>query len=185
MDAWENGLEALGQQDAWALVIGTDGAVAWSQDKPEDVPDRFSVNDVAMAAHYAAVADYPAFFWDRDDGLLVVGFPKNEFWTMTLTYPASTVRNFPLYVLLIFAVDLGILYTIYAVSRRRTQNAVAPIAEASTRCLTGARPSCTSKGICATSATRSPRRAPSSSRRTPRAQAGFAASPTTSARRCR
>ena len=28
----ENGLEALGQQDAWALVIGTDGAVAWSQD---------------------------------------------------------------------------------------------------------------------------------------------------------
>ena len=126
----ENGLEALSQQDAWALVIGTDGAVAWSQDKPEDVPDRFSVNDVAMAAHYAAVADYPAFFWDRDDGLLVVGFPKNEFWTMTLTYPASTVRNFPLYVLLIFAVDLGILYTIYAVSRRRTQNAVAPIAEA-------------------------------------------------------
>ena len=90
----ESGLEALGQQDAWALVIGTDGAVAWSQDKPEDVPDRFSVNDVAMAAHYAAVADYPAFFWDRDDGLLVVGFPKNEFWTMTLTYPASTVRNF-------------------------------------------------------------------------------------------
>lgn len=126
----ENGLEALSQQDAWALVIGTDGAVAWSQDKPEDVPDRFSVNDVAMAAHYAAVADFPAFFWDRDDGLLVVGFPKNEFWTMTLTYPASTVRNFPLYVLLIFAVDLGILYTIYAVSRRRTQNAVAPIAEA-------------------------------------------------------
>lgn len=61
--------------------------MAWSQDKPEDVPDRFSVNDVAMAAHYAAVADYPAFFWDRDDGLLVVGFPKNEFWTMTLTYP--------------------------------------------------------------------------------------------------
>ena len=115
----ENGLEALGQQDAWALVIGTDGAVAWSQDKPEDVPDRFSVNDVAMAAHYAAVADYPAFFWDRDDGLLVVGFPKNEFWTMTLTYPASTVRNFPLYVLLIFAVDLGILYTIYAVIEQK------------------------------------------------------------------
>ncbi len=50
-------------------------------------PTGFSVNDVAMAAHYAAVADYPAFFWDRDDGLLVVGFPKNEFWTMTLTYP--------------------------------------------------------------------------------------------------
>lgn len=126
----EDGAEALDQQDAWALVVGADGAVTWSRGKPDDVPDRFSVNDVAMAAHYADIADYPTFFWDRDDGLLVIGFPKHEFWTMTLTYPASTVRNFPLYVLLIFAVDLGILYSIYAVSRRRTQNAVAPIAAA-------------------------------------------------------
>lgn len=131
--AWtlgEAGIEALEQQGAWALVIGEDGAVTWSQGKPDDVPDRFDINDVAMAAHYAVVADYPTFFWDRDDGLLLLGFPKHEFWTMTLTYPASTVRNFPLYVLLIFAVDLGILYSIYAVSRRRTQNAVAPIADA-------------------------------------------------------
>ena len=37
----ENGLEALGQQDAWALVIGTDGAVAWSQDKSPTIR-RFS-----------------------------------------------------------------------------------------------------------------------------------------------
>ena len=124
------GAEALARQGAWALVIGEDGAVAWSEGKPDDVPDAFSVNDVAMAAHYASIADYPTFIWDRDDGLLAVGFPKREFWTMTLTYPASTVRSFPLYVLLIFAVDLGILCTIYAVSRRRTQNAVAPITSA-------------------------------------------------------
>ena len=126
----EAGSQALAQQDAWAVVIDADGAVAWSHGKPDDVPDAFSVNDVAMAAHYADISEYPAFFWDRDDGLLVLGFPKQEFWTMSLTYPASTVRNFPLYVLLIFAVDLGILCTIYAASRRRTQNAVAPIADA-------------------------------------------------------
>lgn len=125
-----NGERELAQNQAWALVIDEQGAVAWSQNKPDDVPSAFTPGDIAVAAHYAAIADYPSFFWSRDDGLLVVGFPKGEYWTTILTYPTSTVRNLPLYALLLFAVDLGILYTIYAVYRRRTQNAVAPIADA-------------------------------------------------------
>lgn len=125
-----SGADELTKQGAWALVIDEQGIVAWSQSKPDDVPSAFTPNDIAVAAHYAAIADYPSFFWSRDDGLLVVGFPRGEYWTMALTYPTSTVRNLPLYVLLLFAVDVGILYTIYAAYRRRTQNAVAPIADA-------------------------------------------------------
>lgn len=124
------GMEALAQQSAWSMLIDGSGVVVWSQNLPADVPLSYAPNDIAMAAHYAAIVDYPAFFWDRDDGLLVTGFPKDEFWTMNFTYPASTIRNAPLYVLLIFAVDVAILFLLYAVSKRRTQNAVAPIAEA-------------------------------------------------------
>ena len=85
--------------------------------------------------------------------------------------------------LLIFAVDLGILYTIYAVSRRRTaKRRGSHRRSALTRCLTGALSrAAPQRGICATSRRPDPpRRARSSSRRTPRAQAGFAVSPTTS-----
>ena len=131
--AWtlsEDGEQALDERDAWALLVDESGAVAWSQRVPDEVPRSFSPNDVAMAAHYAKIADYPAFFWDRDDGLLVVGFPKGEYWHESLTYPASTIANLPLYVLLVFAVDLGILFVLYAVARRRTQSAVGPIVDA-------------------------------------------------------
>lgn len=131
--AWtlsEDGERALDERDAWALLVDESGAVAWSQRVPDEVPRSFSPNDVAMAAHYAEIADYPAFFWDRDDGLLVMGFPKGEYWHESLTYPASTIANLPLYVLLVFAVDLGILFVLYAVARRRTQSAVGPIVDA-------------------------------------------------------
>lgn len=123
----EAGVDELARHDAWALLVDATGAVVWEQNVPADVPRSFTPNDIAMAAHYAEVSDYAAFFWDRDDALLIIGFPDDVFWTTMLTYPTSTVRNLPLYVLLIFAVDLGILFSIYAVSRRRTQNAVAPI----------------------------------------------------------
>ncbi len=124
------GARALDERDAWALLVDGDGTVAWSHNAPEDVPRAYSPNDIAMAAHYAEIADYPAFFWDRDDGLLVISFPKGEYWHESLTYPASTIANLPLYVLFVFGVDLGILFTVYAVSRRRTQRAVGPIADA-------------------------------------------------------
>ncbi|OUO87753.1 two-component sensor histidine kinase [Gordonibacter sp. An230] len=126
----EDGAKILDERSAWALLVDGSGSVSWSQRVPDEVPRAFSPNDVAMAAHYAEVADYPAFFWDRDDGLLVVGFPKGEFWHESFTYPASFIVNLPLYVLLVLAVDLGILFVIYAVARRRTQNAVGPIVEA-------------------------------------------------------
>ena len=126
----EEGAAALAADGAWSLLLDGKGAVAWSQNLPDDVPLLYSPNDVAMAAHYASIAGYPAFFWDRDDGLLIVGFPRGAFWTTTLTYPTSTIRNLPLYVMLIFAVDVGFLFLLYAASRRRTQNAVGPIADA-------------------------------------------------------
>lgn len=120
----------LASKGAWGLLVDESGTTIWSQNLPADVPRSYSLNDIAIASHYAAIADYPAFFWDRSDGLLIVGLPKGEFWTMSLTYPASTMRNLPLYILTIFAVDVGILFLLYALSRRRTQNAVGPIADA-------------------------------------------------------
>ena len=126
----EAGAAELDAHGAWAVLVDGEGAVAWSHGAPDDVPASFTPNELAMAAHYANIADYPAFFWNRDDGLLAVGFPKGTYWHMGLTFPASTVRMVPFYLLLVFAVDLGILFTVYAVSRRRTQRAVGPIADA-------------------------------------------------------
>lgn len=126
----DDGILALEQQSAWAALIDSDGKVVWEQNAPSDIPRSYSLNSIALAVHYANIADYPAFFWDRSDGLLVIGFPRGSYWHAGLSYPESTMRSLPLYILFIFAVDLAIFFVAYLISRRRTQKAVSPIVHA-------------------------------------------------------
>lgn len=123
-------VNALGEAGAWSALINDEGQVVWSQNMPDDVPKQYTINDTAMAAHYANISDYPTFFYDRDDGLLVVGFPKGSYWHMGFTFPTESVARMPLYVMLIFVVDAALLFLLYAFTKRRTQNAVGPLADA-------------------------------------------------------
>ena len=122
--------DALDAQEAWALLVDAHGTVAWERGVPADVPRTFSINDVAVAARYGSIEDHPSFFWDRADGLLVVGFPQGSYWSMSFTYPESTMRNLPLYVLLLFGVDFLILFVYVLRSRRRTLRTVTPVTSA-------------------------------------------------------
>lgn len=152
----ENGYELAQQaadeldaQGAWAQLIGPDGAVLWSRNVPETatepeavsadgpadpswgaVPSSYTLNQVALIAHYHALNGYPAFLWERDDGLLLVGFPAGSYETVTVTWPQETWRTLPGYILGIIGLDLLILFGAYLVSRRRTQRAVGPIGDA-------------------------------------------------------
>ena len=122
--------DALDAQEAWALLVDAHGTVAWERGVPADVPRTFSINDVAVAARYGSIEDHPSFFWDRADGLLVVGFPQGSYWSMSFTYPESTMRNLPLYVLLLFGVDFLTLFVYVLRSRRRTLRTVTPVTSA-------------------------------------------------------
>lgn len=126
---FERGRSDAAEQNAWAQPDRLHRHGRLSQNLPSDVPLSYTANDVAMAAHYAAIADYPTFFLDRGEYLLIVGFPREAYWHMGVTFPAQTAGNLPLYALLLFTVDLAIFFTVY-VSRRRTQRAVAPILDA-------------------------------------------------------
>lgn len=139
----------LDEQGAWAQLIAPDGTVPWSHNVPlsdhepatvtaEDagnpdwttVPSAYTVNQVALIAHYHRLNAYPAFIWDRDDGLLLVGFPQGSYETMTITWPKETWRSLPEYIMGVLILDLLILFAAYVVYRRRTQRAVQPITEA-------------------------------------------------------
>lgn len=94
------------------------------------VPSSYTMNEIALVAHYGRVNGYPSFIWDRDDGLLIVGFPTGAYETMTITWPEQTWSAIPGYIAMILGMDLLILFTAYLVYRRRTQRAVEPINEA-------------------------------------------------------
>lgn len=127
----EDGARALDENGSWALLIGEDGETLWKYKAPDTVARRYSLNEVALLAHYGYLEDYPSFIWAREDGLLVVGFPEESYAMYSVTgLPIDMIGRIPLYVLLVLSVDLVIFFAAYMFSKQRTVKGIAPLTEA-------------------------------------------------------
>mgnify|MGYP003092672162 FL=1 len=51
------GGEYLAEKELWAMLVDEGGAVVWQQGKPADVPDRYSLTDVAAFTRWY-LSDY-------------------------------------------------------------------------------------------------------------------------------
>ena len=69
----------------WVTLIAPDGNVIWSLNKPADVPDHYSLNDVAVMSRWF-LNDYPVYVSVEENGLLVVGLPKNYVGKYSIDY---------------------------------------------------------------------------------------------------
>ena len=74
--------DALLGDDRWAILISEDGQVIWSFRRPADVPEQYSLTDVASFTRWY-LGDYPVQCRIRDDGLLVVAPPRGACGSMT------------------------------------------------------------------------------------------------------
>lgn len=127
----EDGARLLDDNGAWALLIGEDGETLWKYKAPDAAVRDYTINETALLAHYGYLEDYPSFIWARDDGLLVIGFPKESYsMYATTALPRAVIGRIPLYVLLVLSVDLIIFFAAYMLSKRRTVKGIAPLTEA-------------------------------------------------------
>ena len=69
--------EPLRQAGIWAMVINDAGKVVSSATLPPEIPDQFSLGDVAVFSR-GYLHDYPVFVRKLDHSLLVLGYPKNS-----------------------------------------------------------------------------------------------------------
>lgn len=67
--------DVMDENHLWAMLIADDGHVVWNYAKPDDVPDTYTLEDVASFARWY-LNDYPVRTRIRDDGLLIIGAPK-------------------------------------------------------------------------------------------------------------
>ena len=85
-------LERLDELNAFLLLIDEDGEVIWQHNKPKDIPDRYRLSDVATFTRWY-LKEYPVYTWVREDGLLVVGFPKHSLWKYPLEFRLGTLET--------------------------------------------------------------------------------------------
>lgn len=98
--------EDLLEEDHWMMLLNLQGQVVWSLRKPEDIPEQFTLTDVASFTRWY-LEDYPVQCWVRPDGLLVVGSPKGSVWKYNIAMNTQDLFQTPIWFVGIFLLALG------------------------------------------------------------------------------
>ena len=123
----EERLQELNRNQIWAMLLDAGGRCIWEASLPEGIPTRYTIQDVAVFSK-GYLQDYPVFVRSIDDGLLVLGYPKDSFMKLTGNYfPIRAIRLFPLFVVGILAIDIVLLFLVYYFSKRKISQNTEPI----------------------------------------------------------
>jgi len=117
----------LRSNSIWAMFLSDTGHCLWSVALPSEVPKDYSLQDVAVFAK-GYLHDYPVFVRSREDGLLVLGYPRGSYMKITGNYyPMAAVRTGPMFFFIMLAVDLAALFLAYCFSRKKIIRMTEPI----------------------------------------------------------
>lgn len=126
----EEAKQKLRRNHIWAIYLNQDGLPFWSLDLPDGLPERYTIQDVALFSK-GYLAGYPVFVWNTDDGLLVLGYPKDSYTKLTGNYyPLQFIKKLPFFVAGMLAVDLLLLFLAYYFSKRAIIQNTGPIVAA-------------------------------------------------------
>ncbi len=111
----------------WAMYLNTEGSCNWTVNLPEELPTEYTIQDIAMFSK-GYLKDYPVFVWSDENGLLVIGYPKNSYMKITSNYyPIDMLRKILLFFPGIAVFDLAVLFLAYSHSKAKISKNTEPI----------------------------------------------------------
>ena len=111
----------------WGIVIDNSGNVIWQYNLPEEIPLKYSLQDVATFSK-GYIKNYPVFTWKQENDLLVLGYPKNSYSKFVTNYlPLSAMQKTPVILFIMLVSNVTILFIVYYLSKRNVMLKVAPI----------------------------------------------------------
>lgn len=115
--------------NAWAILIDDNTKqVVWQTDNlPETVPMSYTISNIASLTR-GYINGYPTFTGEAENGLVVLGYPKDSFWKhMWPSWDYQFIANFPKTVLSILAINITLIFIIYAMVNSKLLKSVRPI----------------------------------------------------------
>ncbi|MBD5522684.1 MAG: HAMP domain-containing histidine kinase [Lachnospiraceae bacterium] len=111
----------------WAMYLNTEGSCNWTVNLPQEIPTEYTIQDIAIFSR-GYLKDYPVFIWSDENGLLVIGYPKNSYIKITSNYYSiDIIRRIPLFFLGILVFDLAVLFLAYSHSKAKISKNTEPI----------------------------------------------------------
>ena len=123
----EEASEQLRNNNIWAVYLDMYGNRVWETGAPEEIPEHFTIQDVAVFAK-GYLSGYPVFIRNTDDGMLILGYPQDSYMKLTSNYYSLRyIKTLPFFVMGILAVDFAILFLTYYYSKRKILKNTEPI----------------------------------------------------------
>lgn len=119
----------LKEEKAWAFLIDNDTRqVVWRTDHlPDNIPTQYTLPDIAELTR-GYIDGYPTFTGEAQNGLLVLGFPKDRFWKHTrASWDYHFIANLPKNTMIILAVNIVLIFLIYAAVDSKLLRSIRPI----------------------------------------------------------
>ena len=89
----------------WCILIDASGNIVWEQNKPEDIPQKYGINDIARMTRWF-LNDYPIYVRTEDYGLLVLGGAKNSVGKYEVEYSMDWFHTLPRRILGVLLLNL-------------------------------------------------------------------------------
>ncbi len=121
----------LKETDVWGIFIdNVSMKVVWRTDNlPPSVPVTYSAADIANLTR-GYIDGYPTFTGEAQDGLVVLGYPRESFWKhMWPSWDYQFIANFPNIFLKIFIINIVFVFIIYVSANTRLLKSVKPIVD--------------------------------------------------------
>ncbi|CAI6083715.1 Adaptive-response sensory-kinase SasA [Paenibacillus sp. JJ-100] len=120
------GMEILDDHQAWAMLLDQEGRVQWSERLPSEIPLSYSVTDVAKFSRYY-LKEYPVYVWERQDGLLVLGYPKNSYGKYQFDFLAAWLKSLPVRIVLLLICNVALALLISLLIGTRVIRSIRPL----------------------------------------------------------
>ena len=123
----EKAAQKLKHNQIWAVFLNQEGRCVWSANAPEDLPVSYTIQDVALFSK-GYLNDFPVFVRNTEDGLLILGYPKDSYTKIIGNYfSLQAIQLLPFYVTAILVIDCLILFAAYYLSKRKIVKNTEPI----------------------------------------------------------
>ena len=118
--------ERLSGENAWAIYIDNDTLeVKWhTQNLPDTVPLHYTISDIASLTR-GYIDGYPTYTGECENGLVVVGYPKDRYWKhMSPSWDYDFIKNAPYTVLIVIGVNVFLIFLIYMIANSKLLKSV-------------------------------------------------------------
>lgn len=127
----EDMMHRMEEEHVWAVYIDDEtGRVLWkTENVPAAVPMSYRASDIAALTR-GYIDDYPTFTGQAENGLMVLGYPRESFWKhMWPSWDYQLIKNLPKTLCLLLAVNVAAVFFIYMIANSALIKSVKPITE--------------------------------------------------------